>query len=787
MTRKEEFLKRILATYRIEAEESINSMSAYLIKLEKESDDSLKKELIEVIYRSAHSLKGASRAVNLNEIESLCHAFEGVMSVARENNLTFTSTVFDILHKTVNLISELLDVKDNDISIGLNDSISDQIDILSRLENGEEIDKFNDKRCLTSQSEKSIGGGETTSCINEMIPIDNRLIISEQEQIVRPNKITQRINSFNETIRVSNKKLNKLLFQAEEMLSIKLSSIESRDNLRLILEKLSIWEKELEEYLPILKNVKKSFDGEKEKLIVFDKENDIVKLGQFYEWTNSYIKEIEGDINVLLKKINQEAHATGSMIEYLLDDVKDLITVPFSALLDIFPKMVRDVAKDLGKEVDFVIEGEDIEIDRRVLEKIKDPLIHILRNSIDYGIEKTTARIKRGKSFKGKIILRIERLDNNKVEISISDDGGGLDIERIRNLYIKNENIDEGCIDNITDNDCIDYVFQSGISTSDIVTDISGRGMGLAIVQENIDQLGGTIVVETKREEYTIFRLCLPLSLVTFRGVLLQVHSSKFVVPTSKVERVIRLAKTEIKTIENKNTFSYNGEIITLLNLSDILSLSGKMSETEYANVIILNDKGKQIGFVVDRFVGEQEVLVKKFNKQLSRVKYISGATILGSGKVVPIINISDLFKSALKNNTSVFKFEGEGKSERDEQKSILIVEDSVTSRMLLKNILESSGYRVVTAIDGIDGYTKLKEGSFDAVVSDIEMPRLNGFELTEKIRKDNENKEIPIVLVTSLSKREDREKGIDVGANAYIIKSSFDHSNLLEILDRLM
>ena len=787
MTRKEEFLKRILATYRIEAEESINSMSAYLIKLEKESDDSLKKELIEVIYRSAHSLKGASRAVNLNEIESLCHAFEGVMSVARENNLTFTSTVFDILHKTVNLISELLDVKDNDISIGLNDSISDQIDILSRLENGEEIDKYNDKRCLTSQSEKSIGGGETTYCINEMIPIDNRLIISEQEQIVRPNKITQKINSFNETIRVSNKKLNKLLFQAEEMLSIKLSSIESRDNLRLILEKLSIWEKELEEYLPILKNVKKSFDGEKEKLIVFDKENDIVKLGQFYEWTNSYIKEIEGDINVLLKKINQEAHATGSMIEYLLDDVKDLITVPFSALLDIFPKMVRDVAKDLGKEVDFVIEGEDIEIDRRVLEKIKDPLIHILRNSIDYGIEKTTARIKRGKSFKGKIILRIERLDNNKVEISISDDGGGLDIERIRNLYIKNENIDEGCIDNITDNDCIDYVFQSGISTSDIVTDISGRGMGLAIVQENIDQLGGTIVVETKREEYTIFRLCLPLSLVTFRGVLLQVHSSKFVVPTSKVERVIRLAKTEIKTIENKNTFSYNGEIITLLNLSDILSLSGKMSETEYANVIILNDKGKQIGFVVDRFVGEQEVLVKKFNKQLSRVKYISGATILGSGKVVPIINISDLFKSALKNNTSVFKFEGEGKSERDEQKSILIVEDSVTSRMLLKNILESSGYRVVTAIDGIDGYTKLKEGSFDAVVSDIEMPRLNGFELTEKIRKDNENKEIPIVLVTSLSKREDREKGIDVGANAYIIKSSFDHSNLLEILDRLM
>ena len=787
MTRKEEFLKRILATYRIEAEESINSMSAYLIKLEKESDDSLKKELIEVIYRSAHSLKGASRAVNLNEIESLCHAFEGVMSVARENNLTFTSTVFDILHKTVNLFSELLDVKDNDISIGLNDSISDQIDILSRLENGEEIDKFNDKRCLTSQSEKSIGGGETTSCINEMIPIDNRLIISEQEQIVRPNKITQRINSFNETIRVSNKKLNKLLFQAEEMLSIKLSSIESRDNLRLILEKLSIWEKELEEYLPILKNVKKSFDGEKEKLIVFDKENDIVKLGQFYEWTNSYIKEIEGDINVLLKKINQEAHATGSMIEYLLDDVKDLITVPFSALLDIFPKMVRDVAKDLGKEVDFVIEGEDIEIDRRVLEKIKDPLIHILRNSIDYGIEKTTARIKRGKSFKGKIILRIERLDNNKVEISISDDGGGLDIERIRNLYIKNENIDEGCIDNITDNDCIDYVFQSGISTSDIVTDISGRGMGLAIVQENIDQLGGTIVVETKREEYTIFRLCLPLSLVTFRGVLLQVHSSKFVVPTSKVERVIRLAKTEIKTIENKNTFSYNGEIITLFNLSDILSLSGKMSETEYANVIILNDKGKQIGFVVDRLVGEQEVLVKKFNKQLSRVKYISGATILGSGKVVPIINISDLFKSALKNNTSVFKFEGEGKSERDGQKSILIVEDSVTSRMLLKNILESSGYRVVTAIDGIDGYTKLKEGSFDAVVSDIEMPRLNGFELTEKIRKDNEKKEIPIVLVTSLSKREDREKGIDVGANAYIIKSSFDHSNLLEILDRLM
>ena len=247
----------------------------------------------------------------------------------------------------------------------------------------------------------------------------------------------------------------------------------------------------------------------------------------------------------------------------------------------------------------------------------------------------------------------------------------------------------------------------------------------------------------------------------------------------------MRIKKDKVKTVENKATIPFDGKVIPFVNLSDILEIPSKIFDPDHIPVLVFGSNNKQIGFRIDEILNEQEVLVKNFNKHLVRVRNISGATILGSGKVVPILNISDLLKSALKDTAPVISPEETYAEEKE--KTILVVEDSITSRMLLRNILETAGYKVITAIDGVDGFTKLNKGMFNAVVSDVDMPRMNGFDLTVKIRSDKTLSEMPIVLVTALSKKEDRERGIEVGANAYIVKSSFDQSNLLEILERLI
>jgi len=801
MDKKQEFLKKILATFRIEADENLNSMTAYLIELEKNPDESRKAELIEVLYRAVHSLKGASRAVSLTEFESICHSSEDVMAALRDNEITFNKSVFDTLHNTVDLLTELLDTPDEQIPTELSNQIHQHIENLALLEIGEKIDivkRHHTRIGPINEPEKprkpSVQKKDDSLKVTAQPKKKKENPLKKAEVSYKPKAAKENVKNnrkyeksgSSETIRVSTKKLDSLLFQSEEMLSIKLNAIQQTKNLQEVLAKISIWNKEASNILTSTRTAKHFLEKKETLNRLTNEEIEIGKIIQFQEWATSQLANIEKDISEMRNFAHQEAYSSGAKIEGLLEEVKELITIPFSTMLDGLPKMVRNISKDLEKDVDFSIKGDEIEIDRRILEKLKSPLIHLLRNSIDYGIEDSETRIKNGKTEKGHINIDIEQLENNKVEIRISDDGLGINTEKLKTLYIKNERISENEIENIDEKEYLNYIFKSGVSTSNIVTDLSGRGLGLAIVQETIEQLGGSIDVKTIKGKSTIFYIQLPISIITFRGILLESSGYQFIVPTAKVQKVLRLKKEKIKTIENKATISMNGEIIPLVSMSKILELPVKESDSNNIKIIVFLIKRKQIGFIIDNIIGEQEVLVKNFNKQLSRVRNISGATILGSGKVVPIINITDIFKSSLKqkNSTVISQIREDNKSE---QKSVLVVEDSITSRTLLKNILEAADYKVTTAIDGIEGFTKLKEGSFNIVLSDVEMPRMNGFDLTAKIRSDKETSDMPVILITSLSKREDKERGIDVGANAYIIKSAFDQSNLLEILDQMI
>ncbi|MGH2437446.1 MAG: response regulator, partial [bacterium] len=313
---------------------------------------------------------------------------------------------------------------------------------------------------------------------------------------------------------------------------------------------------------------------------------------------------------------------------------------------------------------------------------------------------------------------------------------------------------------------------------------------GLAIVRENAEKLGGTVSVESQPRRGTQFSIVLPSMLATFRGVLVEVAQQLFVVPTFHVERVMRVTTDDIRTVEGRDTISFGGQAVALVRLADVLELADVKPQAQRDKdtvVIVLGTGDQRVAFAVDAALDEQEVLVKPLRKPLSRVRNVAGATVLGSGEIAPILNVSDLLKSARKTALVSVRAAAGARPTPAEAKSVLVVEDSITSRMLIKGILESAGYKVKTAVDGLEALTLLRTERVDLVVSDVEMPRLNGFDLTAKLRADRRLAELPVVLVTALERREDRERGIDVGANAYIVKSSFDQSNLLDAVRRLV
>ena len=499
------------------------------------------------------------------------------------------------------------------------------------------------------------------------------------------------------------------------------------------------------------------------------------------------MKALERKLAELGRAADHHRYATGLMVDNLLGDVKRILLLPFSTLFESFPKLLRDLSRDQGKEADLEISGEEIEIDRRILEEMRIAFIHLLRNAIDHGIEKPEERRKCSKPPRGIIRVVVSRSEGNKVDILLSDDGGGIDLKALKEASLKRGILSAEEAEKLADQEMLPLVFQSGVSTSPIITEISGRGLGLAIVREKVEKLGGQVSIETHLHSGTTFRMILPLTLATFRGVLVTVAERPFVIPTTNVERVVRTRQEEIRTVENRDTLSLGDATVPLVKLSDILELSENGERPAVIPILVLKLQEKRIGFCVDEVLNEQEFLIKNLNRPLSRIRNIAAATILGSGRVIPVLNVSDLVKSAAKDAGRPAKPAKPVAGVAAAKKSILVVEDSITSRMLLKNILETSGYLVTTAVDGIDAATRLKTEKFDAVISDVDMPRMNGFDLTAKIRGDKKLAELPVVLVTALESREDRERGIDVGANAYIVKSSFDQSNLLEVIRRLI
>jgi len=760
-----EFAEKLLATFRPEAEGHLSAIAAGLLELEKAISAERHAAVVESVFRETHTLKGAARSVNLPDIEKTCQALESVFSAAKQQKITFSRETFDLLHQCVSVLETFLQGTEPDIKTARGKSR----DIILHLN---EIVQGTAPAPVQQET-----AGTTT------IPEPR----GEEEPV---QTAPTRAGIQADTIRISTARLDSLMLKAEEIGDAKRAAAQRSSDIGRICREFLPWKQRWAGVRLRLPALRRSYrPAETQKYKEFD-QTEFGKITGFLDYNAEFVQNLESELVRQKALIGADHQFLMERTDDLIDDMKGLLMMPAGFMLESFPRFVREFSHDKKKDVELVIGGQEILIDRRILDEMKDAFMHMVRNAIDHGIELPATRVGKGKTGAGKITIRFSYKEGKTVEIIMEDDGAGIDIKGVGAAAVKEGILSKEELDRSSGDTIIPLIFRSGLTTSRIITDTSGRGLGLAIAMEKVDRLGGSMEVHTTPDKGTSFRILLPLTLATFKGLIVSESRQTFVIPLKSVERVVRVTPEKIKTMEGQDVIQVENEPLAFVRLADALGIPYNVPEKEpqATCIVVIVFADKRLGFSVDEIGYAQDVMVKGLGRQLVRVRNVASATVLGTGKVVPVVNTGDLMKSAIRiRSGGAVSRPVTGEERVIKKKTVLVTEDSITSRMLLKNILESAGYRVETAVDGMDAFSKLRSGSFDIVVSDVDMPRMNGFVLTEKIRLDKKFAELPVVLVTALDSQQDRERGIDVGANAYIVKASFDQSNLLEVVQRLI
>lgn len=679
--------------------------------------------LIERIFRETHTLKGAARMVGELEAESLCQDLEQRLSRIKNSGVPVVSSFVVDLKTRIGEIARALAMPMDDA------------------------------------------------------PPPAGLAIAEP---VAPPVVR---TASSHHVRVPGARLDMLLRRAEEMLGAKLAGDLRATELRELSQRGFFWKREWDRVRSDVVSLRRHLD--QESAVPVRRELDA--LLQYVDRAHERATATDRELRRLAKVTVTDQRRLGTMVEQLLDETKEVLMQPLATLLESFPGFVSEIASQDGKEIEFRMSGGETEIDRRVIEELRDSLLHLVRNAVDHGIEPAAERERAGKATKGALSISIQERSGGLVEIAVSDDGRGIDPREItasaRRLGLIAADSPE-----LSEADTLSLVFASGFSTRLAATSLSGRGLGLAIVREKAEQIGGTVTVESRVGEGTTFRFLLPVTLARFRGVFVTAQRQRFVIPAPYVRRVLRFSSTVVRRVKSQEMVEIEGDPLTLLSLAEILGLPSADRGGETIFAIVIESARVQVALRVDSAPHEQEVVMKSLGPLLRRAQRYVGATLVGAGEIVPVLNVAPLIAAASRQSTSAADSRQMAlpPSER-RQRTVLVAEDSITSRSLLKNILQNAGFEVRTAVDGADALTTLKFERVDLLISDVQMPRLDGFELTSKIRSDPGLSTLPVILITSLASQEDKARGVDAGANAYIVKSSFDQSDLLEAIRRLL
>ncbi len=780
------------ALFKAESEEHLQILESGLLHLEAEPHDSA---VLEELFRSAHNLKGAAGMLGVESVETLAHHFEDQLSATRRGHLVMSSDVADRLYRGLDAMRQLA----REASGGEAAQV-DFASVLAQLR-GELLPETSvPGESMPPEEVARREGGMNRDMPHGDVPhhdipdrdmprgdVLNSDIPGTGEEPLEPvSPTTFKI----ETIRVEPQKLDALRTLAGEMTVTTTRvarALNTIDDLLLLAED---WERDSAALRTITTlsaaNVNRSTPNyEKQRAAFHERETERLER----------LRQLLGS----LKRTGQEEVARLGIIARELDEsIRAMRLLPFSTLFNLFPRLVRDLSLELGKEVQLVVEGGAVTADKHLLEALKDPLMHIIRNAIDHGIEEPGERLKHGKSRSATLLLRASQT-GTMVRIEIADDGQGLDEEAIRRSALQKRLRSAEDIAGLSAQEVQRLIFTPGFSTSELITDLSGRGVGLDVVHTTIERVKGTISVESVRGQGCTFRLQAPMTLATTRVLLVQVAQRSYALPIEAVQEILLLESQDVFSLEGRPSMRHENHPVAVARLADLLELPSGLSEPIRVSArreaavqarpslpcILMEVAGERLGLLVDALLDEQEVILKPFGGLLQRVRNVFGATILSSGEICMVLNPQDIIGSAhrlrpVRENTVP-------NPEAERRRVVLLADDSITTRTQEKRILESAGYEVVTAVDGADAFHKLSSRLFDAVVSDVEMPNMDGLTLAACIRQDPKYREIPIVLVTSLASDADRQRGVEVGANAYITKGTFDQTVLLNTLRRLV
>ena len=789
----EEFHQWLLATFREESDEILTEISNGLIGLEK-ADTSGQAELIEQIFRKTHSLKGAARAVNLRDIESVCQNIENVFSAIKRDEVHLDAEIFDLLHRSLTVISALLadDTSADNLSAEIVHSLRTLIA---------------ERKTAEYRSVPGVNPDphQPESLHHEMVSVSSGSRVATSASFaaesLEPGKDPSQFMDFSksaglsipymsvsgtETVRIAAHKLDRLVSGSDDLLSTRLNISHRIRELEEMMSTFSLWKWNHTQIEGDLHQIREITYGAQKARLPPEILLPLERLVNFIKFDQEFFANLQHDLAVHIRATELDRSVLESSTSEISDLIHDAVLLPLSAILSPFSKFVREYSRSVGKKVDLIIEGENIEMDRRILEALKPSLMHLIHNCIDHGFETPGERVKLGKPDHGCLTIRITPHSGSKVEIDVIDDGSGIDRDQIRKVAIEKGVITERQGSLLTDDEALWLIFRSGMSTCGEVTDLSGRGLGLAIVEDTVTRLGGDIMIASHIQKGTTITIVLPVKMATLRGVVVKAGSQTFVIPIQQVKQVIRAPSRSFYVQGSRMVTQIEGSVYRVVILAQILGVpdtSMVINGQSPVPIVTIEYGGRTIACVVDDVIRVQEIIVSPLGNLLRRVKRITGAVLLGDGSIAMVLDPMEIIQEAF----TVGRQAVPSVVKTGSKKQILVVEDSVTSRALLQHILEKEGYQVYTAIDGIDAFAKLKLYEFDMVVSDVDMPRMSGFTLTEKIRADDRFSNIIVALVTSLDTPQDREHGMAVGADAYIVKSSFETASFLTTISNLL
>ncbi|MFO7599199.1 MAG: Hpt domain-containing protein [Candidatus Desulfacyla sp.] len=720
---------------------------------------------LEALMRAAHSIKGGARVLGLDVAVRAAHVMEDCFVAAQKGTVSLGSDQIDILLRIVDILTQLA----HSLSEG-------ETDWLSR--HREEIDRL-------VGAISSIIDGETAIPVSpietpspkeappparhpsEPVPAHSETDVdlpSPREGVETLPQL-RTAEDKDRTVRVTAAKIERLMGQAGEV-------VVNARWLPAFSETLLELKRNHGELLTIL-------DGLQEVLV---QEGSGPGASDLVLQARTKTKECSRKVGERLNQFDLFNSTSAALSDRLYHEVISVRMRPFSDGVQGFPRMVRDVARELGKKVSLEIKGKSTEVDRDILEKLDAPLNHLLRNALDHGIEPPEDRVHAGKPETGS--LRLEAAHRSgMLMITLSDDGHGIDLDTLRQKIVEKGLAGEDMVEKMSDSELMDFLFLPGFSTAQNVTEISGRGVGLDVVRNMVHDVGGVVRAVSRPGEGMTFHMELPLTLSVVRTFLVEIAGEPYAFPLARIERCLELPRSEISTVEDRQYFRFDDNNIALVDIHNVLELDAPPEQRDALFVVVVSDRLNFYGLSVDRFLGEYDLVVRPLDPRLGKVPDISSVAVMLDGSPVLIFDVEDLVRSIdnLLTGRRLRKLSLEaGKGTTRQKKRILVVDDSFTVREMERKLLESRGYDVETAVDGVDGWNAVRVGHYDMIVSDVDMPRMNGIEFVKQIKQHPELKSLPVIIVSYKDKEEDRILGLDAGANYYLTKSSFEDNSLI-------